>query len=214
LPDAAVAEAVFAGNDRVVFKTDGAWRGMGVFVLKRDAFDPAAIRAKGNGVFQRFVRQHPELEALSPGGVGTLRLITVCDGSGAVSLRASYLRMARGGADHVMTLKSVRSPIDPRTGRLSPTGYSYDWTRFTAHPDTGAVFAERTVPGLDACIDLARRLHAGFGQVTNIGWDMTVDAGGAPVVLEWNIGHGVNFAEPLQGPCFADLGWHRLWERG
>lgn len=209
LPDAAVAEAVFAGDDRVVFKTDSAWRGMGVFVLKRDAFDPAAIRKKGNGVFQRFIRQHPSLEALSPGGVGTLRLITVRDAAGAVSLRASYLRMARAGHDHIVALKSVQCPFDPSSGQLGAMACGFDWTRYASHPDTGAVFAEHSVPSADRCIALAERLHTGLPQVNNIGWDITVDCMGEPILLEWNIGHGINFAEPLQGPCFADLGWER-----
>jgi hypothetical protein len=211
IPAGQAARHLFAEHPKIVFKTDSSVQGAGVTVLTAADFDEARIRAAGNGVFQRFVRQHEALEPLSPDAVATLRAITVLDGKGEVTLRATYLRCGRAGTTHVAPTTTMYVPVDLKNGRLGETGYEVNWRPSVTHPDTGAEFAAHQMPEYWAAIEACLRLHRAMPLVRSIGWDVTVDRDGRPVVLEWNIRHGVKVAEPLQGPCFADLGWHNLW---
>jgi len=209
---ATLAQRLFEHTDTVVFKADDSKRGRGIHVIERDAFDSASIAALGDGVFQTFVRQHDAFAAFVPSAVATMRMTTAVDDAGLVSLRAAYLRLGRSHERHVRPKSSVRVPIDRRSCTLAEFGYSYQWERLDSHPDTGTHFGGRSVPSFDRCVGTVEALHRRFPHPRVIGWDVTVDTTGAPIVLEWNARHpGITLGEATQGPVFADLGWERLW---
>lgn len=202
-----------AAHERIVFKEDFSVQGEGVRFLRVDALDDARIAALGNGVFQQAVVQHEAFEPISPGAVATLRLTTLVEDDGTISLRGSILRLGREGETHVQDRSEATVPIDPATGVLRDKAYMADWCTETVHPDTGVPFEGREVPSFKACKSLALSLHAKLPFVRCIGWDLTVDRDGAVHVLEWNGGHNdIKFCEAVQGPCFADQGWE-TWPR-
>ncbi|MGV3652411.1 MAG: sugar-transfer associated ATP-grasp domain-containing protein [Devosia sp.] len=198
--------------ERFVFKRDGIIQGLGVQVFSHgQAFDPAGLP---NGVIQPFIRQHQDLETLSPDAVATLRLTTTIEPDGTVALRAAYLRLGRRGDGIVTSARHVRVPIDVRTGRLGETGYLPSWLPTDRHPDTGTSFSGRLLPSFVQCVQASREMHGGFPTCQCIGWDWAVDADGRPILMEWNGGHnGHKFPEATTGPCFQGLGWEHLWKR-
>lgn len=207
-----VAEVLFSQSDRIVFKSDSTQSGLGLIVLDREGFDPARIRQLGAGVFQPFVRQHEAFQRIGNStAVTTLRLTTVTDDAGRPDLRAAFLCIGRAKDEHIRAGTDVLVPVDPATGDMAPVGYVPDWQRADRHPDSGVVFAGFELPEFEACRAIALRCHTRLPFVRCIGWDLTVDSEGAVRILEWNGGHtGIKFSEATQGPCFADLGWHRL----
>lgn len=207
-----VTGVLFGQADRIVFKSDSTQSGLGVRVFDRASFDPQRIGALGPGVFQPFIRQHEAFRRIgnSP-AVTTLRLTTVTDDTGRPQVRAGFLCIGRASDDHIRAGTDVLVPVDPATGELSPFGYVPDWQRTDRHPDSNERFAGYELPGFESCREVALRCHARLPFVRCIGWDLTVDDQGAVRILEWNGGHtGIKFSEATQGPCFADLGWHRL----
>ncbi|WP_160147800.1 sugar-transfer associated ATP-grasp domain-containing protein [Tabrizicola flagellatus] len=203
---------LFGQGDRIVFKSDATQSGLGLRVLDRASFDPDGIGRLGAGVFQPFVRQHPEFHRIGNStAVTTLRLTTATDDSGTPQVRAAFLCIGMAGDVHIRAGTDALVPVDPATGEMSPVGYVPDWQRTDRHPDSGVLFAGFELPEWEACRDVALRYHARLPFVRCIGWDVTVDDQGAVRILEWNGGHtGIKFTEATQGPCFADLGWHRL----
>ncbi|MEJ8280771.1 sugar-transfer associated ATP-grasp domain-containing protein [Pseudonocardia spirodelae] len=215
LDRADLAAALFDGADRAVFKSDDSIQGAGVRVLHRSTFDPAALATLPSGVFQSWVEQHPVLAAVTPDSVATVRVTTAVTDDGNASVRAAYLRFGRAADTHVRSDSHVRVAVGTTDGRLAAEGFTPRWTTVAAHPDSGAGFAGLTVPGFAACTGAVLELHRRMPFARCVGWDLTVDAGGHPVVLEWNAGHNdIKFSEATQGPCFADMGWERLWRRG
>jgi len=165
-------------------------------------------------VFQTFVDQHVDFEPVSPQSVATLRLTTVHEGGGKVSVRQAFMRVGRVDDLHVKSTSSLRIGVDVDVGRFHPTGYTKTWATMEKHPDTGAVFGDHSVPGFDACRRLVEELHAQVPHVTCVGWDLAVDRDAQPVLLEWNGTHnGIKFSEAVQGPCFLGLGWETLWRQ-
>ncbi len=208
----ALTDVLFGQSDRIVFKSDSTQSGLGLRVLDRATFDPHRVRALGAGVFQPFVRQHPEFHRIgnSP-AVTTLRLTTATDDHGVPSLRAAFLCIGMARDQHIRAGTDVLVPVDPATGEMSPVGYLPDWQRSERHPDSGVPFAGFVLPEWEACRAVALKYHARLPFVRCIGWDLTVDQQGAVRILEWNGGHtGIKFTEATQGPSFADLGWQHL----
>ena len=202
---------MFRESERIVFKIDDSGQGNGVFIFDRNTFNPDAIRALGNGVMQRFIEQHPVLAAFAPKSVATLRITTVVDDAGSISVRACFVRFGRAQDTHVKGESDVCVPVDLATGRLGRYGYVKSWLQATEHPDSKVPFDGITVPSFASCIQKALDLHRRIPFARCIGWDLTVDAEGNAQVLEWNGEHNdVKFGEVTQGPCFADLQWERL----
>ena len=206
------AKMLFRDGDTVVFKADMSRKGRGVLFLTRENIDAGHLQRVGDGVFQRRIEQHPVFERYGSGAVATLRLTTVIDGCGAPSLRAAYLRLGRAAATHIKAGASIRVPLDRSGGELDVVGYLPDWRRCTSHPDSGETFAGRVVPSFADCVTLVLDLHRRVPFNACIGWDLTIDSNEQAQILEWNgQQNGIFIGEAIQGPCFADLGWERLW---
>lgn len=207
-----LTEALFGADDRVIFKSDATQSGVGITVLDRKSFDPAEIGRLGSGLFQTFIRQHELFERLGNcPAVATLRLTTAADDLGRITLRGAYVRFGQGRRDYLVSSEEVNAPADLATGELSDTGYLPSWLRIDRHPQSDLRFAGHAVPNYHDCVQVALRCHARIPYVRCIGWDIGIDREGGVHILEWNGGHnGIKFTEATQGPCFADLGWHRF----
>jgi hypothetical protein len=183
-------------------------------VFQRAAPGNKALHRLGNDVFQEYITQHPLLESFHPSSVVTIRMTTAIDKTGAVSLRACYLRFGSGNGTHVASTTHIRVPANVANGELDADGFAIDWTRIPAHPNTGKPFAGVRIPSFDECVSTALALHSmmpAVPAVNCIGWDMAVDKNNKVKVMEWNGDHnGIKFSEATQGPCFRDLKWHTL----
>jgi hypothetical protein len=212
VPAKSVNSILFRDQDRIVFKLDTSRKGRGIYVFNRESFSLEKIKQLGNGLFQRFIKQHDLLTKFTQSSVATLRLTTICEDDGTVSVRAGYLKMARQNETHVKAKNSVLVPINPEDGVFNDFGYKPGWIKTKMHPDTNMAFSGQVIPHFEECVETVTALHKKVPFARNIGWDLTVDNAGNVQIMEWNGWHnGVKFAEATQGPCFADLGWEKLW---
>ena len=214
IPPQEFKNLLFRDHDRVVFKVDDVSQGKGIFFFERDSFTPEAVKKIGNGVFQYYIEQHPMLHAYAPNSVATLRVTSVIDETGDVSVRAAYLRLGVGKDTHVMSASNIRIPITLSTGVMHDNGYLPTWLPTSEHPTSGLRFAGESIPSFDKCIDVVKQSHLKLPFARIIGWDLAVDKDGEVAIMEWNGAHnGIKFSEATQGPCFADLGWEKLRKR-
>lgn len=205
------SEALFGECERIIFKADKSLKGKGIYLLDRAIFNPEDFQALGNGVFQRYVDQHPLFNEYTPKSVATIRITTVIDEEGKTSARGSYLRLGAEHDTHVQSASSLSIPIDLVTGALSDTGYMPSWVTTSQHPASRKRFAGVNIPNFKKCVEVVNSLHLKVPFVRCIGWDVTLDHEGEVVVLEWNGGHnGIKFTEATQGPLFTDLGWEKF----
>ncbi|MGJ9404722.1 sugar-transfer associated ATP-grasp domain-containing protein [Nesterenkonia aurantiaca] len=203
-------DLIFAGGEKIAFKADASDRGRGVHILDRDGFTRAAASLP-DGVIQPFIDQHETFAQVASRSVGTLRMTSVVEPDGTITVRDAYLRFGRDTEDHVISDSNIRVLLDTATGAFSPVGYSVDWLEIDRHPDSGFVFAGNQVPNYAACLEAVERLHRRIPVVPSIGWDLTVARDGSVQVLEWNSGHNdIKFSEATSGPCFTGLGWELL----
>lgn len=214
VPPGAAKAHLFDGRSRVIFKSDAGGRGLGIRFFTADDFDPAELGQLGNGVFQSIIEPHPELAIPGVSALTTIRIGTLLDPDNVI--RPSYvtLRLGRAAKSHVTSYDSVRLDVDPISGAWADTGYLKDWTPMKDHPDAPVRFAGRVIPDMATGVELCRRLHAELPFLPSIGWDLCLNRHGQYELMEWNVPHGISFAEPVNGPIFAGLGFEELWKQG
>ncbi len=98
-----VKELLFGDQDRVVFKLGNSAQGKAIYLFDKETFDVDKIKGLGNGLFQSYIRQHSLFDTFAANSVATLRLTTILNDDGSVSVRACYLRLGSGSDTHVQS---------------------------------------------------------------------------------------------------------------
>jgi len=200
-------------NFKVLFKTDSSSKGKGVHFLEKNRLKIDDLEFLGNGVLQKYINQHSFFKDISPNSVATLRITSVIDNKGEVTVKASYLRVGRISDTHVKSSSHIRIPINITTGVLDSFGYTTNWLRINEHPDTKYIFKNKIIPHFNKFISTVLKLHKMVPFTRCIGWDMIIDTDNEIKVMEWNGAHNdIKFSEATQGPCFSNLGWEQLWK--
>ncbi|HWF59329.1 MAG TPA: sugar-transfer associated ATP-grasp domain-containing protein [Nitrospira sp.] len=177
----------------------------------RESFSIEQIQRLGNGLFQRVIQPHGLFAEFARDSVATVRITTVYEDNGDVSVRACYLRLGSENETHVQSWTQIRVPIHIEGGAFHDMGYTAKWLETRIHPTSHVAFAGNAIPAFTACVRTVTELHQKVPYARCIGWDVTVDREENVRLMEWNAGHnGHSFPEATQGPCFADLGWERL----
>ena len=133
---------------------------------------------------QRIVR-HPIFADLAVGGTPDIRVI-LYRGVPTMAMVRLPTQQSRGRAN--LHQGAIASAINLTTG-VTFGGVHLGHT-ITAHPDTGARLAGRTIPAWDLILASAIKLAACLG-LGYVGVDFVLDASGLPVVLEANARPGL-----------------------
>ncbi len=179
-----------------------------------------AVRRRANTAYivQAVARQHPEMAAVNPDTLNTVRIDTLLL-DGAVTNSGAFARFGRKGevTDNAYGGRFIVA-VDLETGVLrgparQKLGFS---TRvFPAHADTGVPFDGRQVPYWDdlrACVANAAQV---FRPLRSIGWDVGITPDG-PVIIEGNANWEVAINQMTHGVGASRLGREavRHWAGG
>lgn len=141
---------------------------------------------QGRFLVEEALTQHPAMQALYPGSLNTLRIVTLTDGSGAVHILYAYIRTGRGGAFVDNTTSGGLSVLVCADGVIRKPALS-DKTGeyFYAHPDTGCSFIGFRVPFYPEAAALCREAAKVRPGMRYVGWDVGLTPGG-PMLVEGN----------------------------
>ena len=207
-----VKARLFREHDRVVYKLDRNYGGNAIHIFDRESFDLRQATDVGNCLFQSYIKQHAVFDRFYAAAVATLRISTIVEDDGAVSVRGCFLRFALPGETHVQSDTEIKVAIDLATGEFAEIGYKSPlWEEIPAHPASDAMFRGNVVPAFKECVSTVVEMHRTYPYTRHIGWDLVVDTEEKVRIMEWNgYSVGIMTIEMIQGPCFADLGWERL----
>ena len=206
----------------IYLKGDGGERGKNISKCRVGDLSLDLLSRFGNCVIQFPIRQHSFFKELVSGPVATIRITTVRDNSGTVSVRAAYLRLGREcdswvkSASHIRVAIEIEKTIDRYNeerwlGNLNRVGYFPDWGPCRYHPDTKFQFEGNVIPNFNEAVETCLNLHKRIPLITIIGWDVAIDEQGSTRLLEWNNGHcDIKFSEATVGPCFRDMAWENI----
>ena len=132
-------------------------------------------------IVQERLTNHPDLLPVASDAAAVLRLTTVADRAGNVTLIGAGAGLPfRDGGSAACTLSLEGGEILRALGRRNDP--------IAAHPDTGRTFAGFTMPMWPECIALVSRAHReAFGRFATLGWDVVITPDG-PLLLEANSG--------------------------
>jgi hypothetical protein len=168
-------------------------QGGGGITLHENVADPAAFRAEvtaaGQSIVDEFIVQHPEMSALYPDSVNTVRMITFLDTSGdepggTVHVLAAVLRIGNGDVIDNFASGGMFTMLDADGVALYP-GVDKQSNVYPVHPVTGTSIVGFQVPMYDRVLDLTRQLARRTPEAPYVGWDLAITPNG-PVVIEGN----------------------------
>ncbi len=140
-------------------------------------------------LLQPRLRNHPNLDAVSLGGLCTARIITCRLPGEDPTMVLAVLRMPRGqaAADN-FAYGGIACSIDIDRGELLGSALGADplSERFDCHPDTKRPISGIVLPQWDAAVPLCLRAHEQLASCPAIGWDVGFTPDG-PMLIEGNL---------------------------
>ena len=199
----------FVSKNGVVFaKPDNGDQGKGV--MKISASDSAALEEVISNcrntpyVIEGAIRQIPEIAAINPSSVNTVRAYTLLKRNGETQILGIMLRVGRKGS-HVDNWGSggVGYDFDLETGIC--TGYGRDKKNnpYTFHPDSNVQMVGFKLPDFENLKRTIVGLSQKVPQARFVGWDIAVTPDGYELV-EMNCPGGHDFLQAFGKP-FGDL---------
>lgn len=156
-------------------------------------------------ICQEIIKQHHELNRLSPNSVNSIRMITVVFNNEA-HLLSSVLRMGSNDArvDN-FTNGGIASGIKSN-GQLRNVAYDVCANKYERHP-LGTAFESVVIPNYSECLDIVEMLARRFATVSRIiSWDFAIDESGQPLIVEFNLTRGgIDVHQLCNGSLFGDM---------
>ncbi len=145
---------------------------------------------------------HPEIQAITGGGLSSIRLETLQDGQNVNKVQFAFIRLGMPGeaTDH-STRKGIYAALDVNTGIIKK---GVDITRpihdqqISNHPATGKMFEGVLIPGWTEIKELALKSAALSPGLRRVGWDVVPTLNG-PRLLEGNVGGHILIDQLLCG---------------
>ena len=138
-------------------------------------------------IIERYLQQHPAVEALHPNSVNTLR-IWVYQLPDRTEIAGSFLRIGQKNSmvDNT-SCGGLYCPIDQNTGTLLYAVCPLEpWSQLAQHPDTGAQVSGVQIPFWAECQAIAGKALQAFPHVRVAGVDVAIAPEG-PQMIELNV---------------------------
>jgi hypothetical protein len=169
---------------------------------KNMSVDDLFSRYKKSFIIQSRLEQHPDLAKLNPTSVNTIRVLSYRRENEVVILYA-VLRIGRKGkvVDNE-TAGGIKADIDLQTGRIKGVAFGGPTEPNMPRTDSGVELDNYLIPSFPQVLDFVKDLHLRLPYFRLIGWDVSVDADGKPIMIEWN--RSADLSQVAHGPAFGD----------
>lgn len=205
---------------RLVFKRLEGWGGKGVLIPMIEHGPPVTFREPGNSnarsvqdyctevlwldqggdwIIEEYFEQHPDLSAINPASVNTVRIWVIDRGRDGFQAITAYLRIGRRNmfVDNASS-GGIVAPIDLALGRLQAARDAQaEHNIYPRHPDHDAPIAGIELPYWPDVQKLAKQALSVFPGLRFAGLDVAIGSSG-PVILELNV------SPDREGAAFTD----------
>ncbi|PTM04685.1 MAG: hexapeptide transferase [Bacteroidetes bacterium] len=145
------------------------------------------MEKKGNDMLEEFIQQHDDLEALAPGGLNTLRVITQINKNAEVDILGVRLRLNVGNFVDNLAAGNLGTAVDVFSGQLCSNGVYSDIRKQeeSHHPISKKPIKGFEIPFYKESLDLAIKAALLYPENRSIGWDIAITNTG-PDIIEGN----------------------------
>ena len=177
-------------TDLIVKMSKGSFAGKGVMLIKdiHSANDVMAILQENgarNYIMQRKIEQHPFFSQFCSTSVNIIRLITWHDGN-EVKIFSATIRFGIEGSVTDVTYVNGKEIVNVvgvnEDGIINGKFMSFDGIAEN-HP----IIIDKQVPSWKKLRNAVVEAHKEMFHFDLIGWDFTIDKGGNPICIEYNI---------------------------
>ncbi len=186
--------------DSVVIKpTINSCQGKGIICVNGKKFSKEEKNYNSDFIVQELIKQHKSLAELNDSSVNVIRVTTLAFG-GAIQAIDAIIRVGAPGqfTDH----KNIA--IGLTNGVLKQYGVTTNGTHVDILPN-GYRFGGKEIVSYNRILDMVIRLHSRILPAGIVGWDVTVDEVGDPLIIEANLDFpGCIRSQDCNGPLFGD----------
>lgn len=188
-----------AGRDTVMAKAVSGMSGAGIQRIDVAGIGDIAgfharLIADGQYLIESYITQHPDMAALNPESVNSLRVISFLDGSD-VHVLETVLRMGNGADVDNYGRGGMYTVLDEKTGVAHFGAFDRFAHTFTSHPLTGTPIVGFQVPRYPEVLTLVDTISRVVPEIPYVGWDIAIGDRG-PLVIEGNYNTGVFQMKP------------------
>lgn len=186
------AKAVLASNSgKIVVKDALGQCGWDVQILETKDYTleslAAYMKSKSFNLAESFIEQHPVINALSPSGLNTVRMMTHVNSENKVKFLGARMRISVNS--HVDNLASgnIAASIDLKTGKICRPGVYSDITKPEVynHPVTGVELVGYQIPFWKEIMEVSEQIALHRSENRGVGWDIAITKDG-PDFIEGN----------------------------
>ena len=157
---------------------------------------------KNSFIVQSKLEQHPDLARLNPTSVNTLRIMSYRRDDEVIFLYAVIRIGRKGQVVDNETAGGIKADIDLQTGRIKGPAFGSPTEKNMPQTDTGVELDNYLIPSFPQVLDFVKDLHLRLPYFRLIGWDISVDPDGKPIMIEWN--RAADLSQVAHGPAFGD----------
>jgi len=183
------------GKQNVIVKPLDSWCGQGIYKTSVDNPETLLndIKKEGQYLVEEIVEQDGRLSALNSDAVNTIRLLSLVDNDGNVSVPLAAFRIGRKGycTDNFHNHGLVAA-LDAKMGIVMTTARDMDGNQYLTHPDSGAKIIGFEIPNWQQVLDTVKKCALMVPELRYIGWDVAIGANGVPLLIEGNSNSGVD----------------------
>lgn len=150
---------------------------------------------------QGFIHQHERMKALNPSSVNTIRVFTYRSGM-EILVMYTVVRIGRAGQEIDNESAGGISAVIGPDGKLGKYAYGAPGVDKVEFTDSGVRLEGYEIPSYHKVVDTVKQLHYKLPFFNFVGWDVAIDEGGEPVLVEWNI--CTELSQSANGPAFGD----------
>lgn len=197
---------ILSQRDNFVCKValgSGGGRGV-VKVNNNDKIDWSNLLNPNDLIFQEIICQHECLSQFNEDSVNTFRLLTL-NLYGECSVLSSFLRMGAKGSfvDNLCSGGGVLVGVNQK-GDVNSFGINKKYEKVYKAP-SGIAFDGLSIPNWKMIEDKVVSFHKHIPQANLIGWDITLDQTGEPIVIEINLDSAeIEAHQIFNGPIFGN----------
>ena len=131
------------------------------------------------------VIQCDEMNKLNPSSVNTIRMVSVMNKSGDVTILATFSRIGNGKCVDNFNSGGMTAKIDVETGKIVEDAVNKEGKLFETHPITGTKIKGFQIPYWNEAKEMVKKAAKLSPHVRYIGWDVGMSVNG-PVLIEGN----------------------------
>lgn len=159
-------------------------------------------RYKKSFIIQSKLEQHPDLARLNPTSVNSIRVMSYRRDNEVIILYAVIRIGRKGKVVDNESAGGIKADIDLLTGRIKGPAFGSATEPNMPQTDSGAVVDNYLIPSFPQILDFVKDLHLRLPYFRLVGWDISVDTEGNPVMIEWN--RSAELSQVAHGPAFGD----------